>query len=209
MHSMMPMMHQTRRHILELLRTRTGQTVSELSASLHLTRTAVLNHLATLQADGLVIRRGLRPGKRRPSIVYEVTPSADAAFPKTYDAFAADVLQALRDQGPATVGRTLRRVEAQWIARDLPRVQKLRGRARTEMVSRILAERGFLPTLQSDHDGYVLREHNCPVMRLAIDYLEVCDTIHRWMEALFGTSLRRTHCMRRGEAFSEYHFRAS
>jgi len=205
----MNMMHQTRRYILELLRIRAGQTVGELIAAVRLTRTAVLNHLATLQADGLVRRRGLRQGKRRPSIIYEVTQSADAIFPKTYDAFAADILQALRDHGPATLSRTLRRVEAMWIARDVPRVQRLRGRARAEMVNKILAERGFLPTLQRDHAGYVLREYNCPVMRVAIDHPQVCDTIHRWMEALFGAPLSRVHCMRRGDAFSEYHFRAS
>jgi len=183
--------------------------VSDLTEAPGLTRTAILNHLATLQAEGLVRHRGLRQGKRRPSVVYEATPSADTAFPKGDDAFAADVLQALRDQGPAMLGRTLRQVGNTWVARDLPRVEKLRGRARTEMVSKILAERGLLPTLQRNPEGYVLRERNCPVMRLAVDHPEVCDTIHRWMEALVGVPLKRVHCMRRGDAFSEYQFRAS
>lgn len=206
---MIAVMQETRRQILESLRVRGNQTVSDLIETLGLTRTAILNHLTTLQADGLVRRRGLRRGKRRPSVVYEATPSADAVFPKGYDAFAADVLQALREQGPATLERTLRQVGTAWVVRDLPRVQNLRGRARTEMVSKILAERGFLPTLQRHARSYVLREHNCPVMRLAVDHPEVCDTIHRWMEALVGVPLNRVHCMRRGDAFSEYHFSAS
>jgi predicted ArsR family transcriptional regulator len=206
---MMASMQETRRSILESLRVRGNQTVADLVQAVGLTRTAILNHLATLQADGLVRRRGLRQGKRRPSVVYEATPSADAVFPKGYDAFAADVLAALRDQGPGVLERTLRQVGAAWTARDLPRVQHLEGRARTEMVATILAERGFLPTLQRSARGYVLKEHNCPIMRLAVDHPEVCDTVHRWMEALAGTPMRRVHCMRRGDAFSEYHFRAS
>ena len=202
-------MHDTRRRILELLRIRAGQTVGELTAAVRLTRTAVLNHLAALQVEGLARRRGLRRGKRRPSIVYEVTQSADVVFPKTYDAFAADLLQALRNQGASALNRALQRVETMWIARDGPRVQSLRGHARAEMVGKILAERGFLPTLERNHSEFVLREYNCPVMRLAADHPEVCDAIHRWMEALLGARLSRVHCMRRGDAFSEYRFRAS
>jgi predicted ArsR family transcriptional regulator len=206
---MIAVMHQTRRHILELLRIRAGQTVGELASALHVTRTAVLSHLAALQADGLARRRGLRRGKRRPSVVYEATESADAAFPKSYEAFAADLLQALRSHGPSALTRALHGVEAAWIARDVPRVQTLRGSARAEMAGKILIERGFLPTLQQNHRDYVLREHNCPVMRLASEHPEVCDSIHRWMEALFGAPMNRVHCMRRGDAFSEYHFHAS
>ena len=58
----MAAMHDTRRRILELLRIRAGQTVGELTAAVHLTRTAVLNHLAALQVEGLARRRGLRRG---------------------------------------------------------------------------------------------------------------------------------------------------
>ena len=46
----MKVMQETRRRIIELLRIQGGQTVRDLTASLRLTRTGVINHLAALQA---------------------------------------------------------------------------------------------------------------------------------------------------------------
>src|SRR5215471_10956554 len=72
-----------------------------------------------------------------------------------------------------------------------------------------LEERGFLPELKRGDNTYVLRKHNCPVLRLAPDHPEVCDGVHRGMQSLAGVPLIRVRCMRRGVAFSEYHFRRS
>jgi predicted ArsR family transcriptional regulator len=201
--------NETRRHILELMRVRGGQTVPDLVTALRLTRTAVLNHLTTLQAEGLIRRNGVRRGARRPSVLYEATPEADALLPKGYEAFAAAVLDALSQDDPGIMARTLSRVESAWIARDAPRVSRLRGRARLEEARTILAERGFMPALTSTDGERVLREHNCPVMRLAIEHGEICDMVHRWLESLVGEPLTRVRCMRRGEPFSEYRLGAS
>jgi predicted ArsR family transcriptional regulator len=202
-------MTETRRHILELLRVRGGQTIADLMTALRLTRTAVLSHLATLQADGLVRRQGVRRGARRPSVVYEVTAAADAVFPKGYEAFATTLLEALRQDDPGAMTRTLTRVGDAWIERDAPRVRRLRGRARLEEARKILAERGFMPVLTTEAGKRVLREHNCPVMRLAVEHAEICEMVHRWLESLVGEPLTRVRCMRRGEPFSEYRLGAS
>jgi predicted ArsR family transcriptional regulator len=202
-------MQETRRRIVELLRVRGGQTVQDLVAALRLTRTAVISHLGVLQAEGLVTRRGLRRGKRRPSVIYETTRSADSAFPQAYEAFAAGVLNALKEEDPSALRVALRRVGEGWIERDRHRVEGLKGQARVEASRQILEEQGFLPALKHADGTYVLREHNCPILRLAADHAEVCDIVHRWMESLVGVPLLRVQCMRRGDAFSEYHFRAS
>ncbi len=202
-------MQETRRRIVELLRVRGGQTVQDLVGALRLTRTAVISHLGVLQAEGLVTRRGFRRGKRRPSVIYETTRSADSAFPQAYEAFASAVLNALKEENPSALRAALRRVGEGWVERDRHRVEGLRGRARAEEARQILEERGFLPVLERADGAYVLREHNCPVLRLAADHTEVCDAVHRWMESLVGARLDRVQCMRRGDTFSEYHFRAS
>jgi predicted ArsR family transcriptional regulator len=202
-------MQETRRRIVELLRVRGGQTVQDLVVALRLTRTAVTSHLGVLQAEGLVARRGLRRGKRRPSVIYETTRSADSAFPQAYEAFATAVLNALKEADPSALCAALGRVGEAWVERDRHRIEGLKGQARMEAVRQILEERGFLPALERAGGTYVLREHNCPVLRLAEDHAEVCDTVHRWMESLVGSPLVRVQCMRLGGAFSEYHFRAS
>lgn len=197
-------MHETRRRIVELLRMGDGRTVDELVRDLRLTRTAVTTQLAGLQADGLAVRRGLRAGRRRPSVVYTLTPKADALFPKAYEGFAASLLEELKREGPGPLRAMLRRIGDRWIARDLPRVAGLRGAARLEKVRDILAERGFLPALERSAGGYVLREHNCPVMALAAQHEEICEMVHGWLETLAGTPMVRVKCLRQGDPYSAY-----
>jgi DeoR family suf operon transcriptional repressor len=197
-------MDDTKRRILELLRVRGGQTVAELAQALGVTRTAVVGHLAALRADGFVASGGLRAGSRRPSRLYVAAPGADAWFPKAYQEFADALLDALSDEGDGTLERALGRLGQRWVTEDLPRVAQLHGHARLRMVQQILAKRGFLPTVESTGRGYTLREHNCPVMRLASKHPEICAVIHRWLEQLAGAPLTRTRCMSQGDGFSEY-----
>ena len=197
-------MHETRERIVELLRLQGAHTVESLRIALGISRTAVKSHLTGLRAEGLVRRRGLRPGVRRPSNVYELTPEADRLFPKVYDDFAAALIDEIKHRRPDDPQGYLERIADRWITRDLPRVSGLHGLERLERAKEILAERGFMPVLEQMSDGYQLHEHNCPLMRLTADYPEVCNMVHRWLEALFGTPLNRVRCLRLGDPFSAY-----
>lgn len=197
-------MQETRRKIVEMLRLRGPQTVGDVVRAMKLTRTAVTTHLTSLQADGIVVKQGLRAGVRRPSVTYTLTTAADALFPKAYEEFASTILAEFTRNGAADIKRLLRRIGDQWIARDLPRVEGASGKERLERVKAILAERGFMPALDRTRAGYTLREHNCPVMRLAFEHVEICDMIHRWLEALFGVPLKRVQCLRHGDPVSAY-----
>lgn len=198
--------HGPRRAILETLRVHGDQTIAALARTLHITRSAVRNHLSVLQAEGLVMRRGVRPGKRRPSALYELTPQAESAFPQAYGEFATSILAELHAGGVRDLEDLLRRVGDRWVARDLPRVAGLRGYARAMRVTQILAEHGFMPVLERGRDGYELREHNCPVAPLSAGYVEICDAVHRWLETLLGVPVSRVKCMRQGEQYSVYRF---
>jgi predicted ArsR family transcriptional regulator len=197
-------MQDTRGKIIETLRLRGPQTVEDLVRAMKVTRTAVTTHLSSLQAGGIVVRRGFRPGARRPSVLYALAPAADALFPKAYEEFAATVLAEIKRGGAADLKRVLRRIGDGWIARDRPRVEGTSGRERLERVKTVLAERGFMPAVDKTREGYALREYNCPVMRLAFEHVEMCDMIHRWLEALFGAPLKRVQCLREGAPFSAY-----
>ena len=197
-------MHETRERIVELLRLEGGHTIEGLCAALGLSRTAVKSHLIGLRAESLVRRRGLRPGARRPSDVYELTPEADRLFPKAYDEFASALIGEIKRCRPDELEGYLERIADRWTARDLPRLNGLHGLARFERAKEILADRGFMPALERVPDGYRLREYNCPLMRLTVDHVEVCNMVHRWLEALFGTRLYRERCLRLGDSFSAY-----
>ncbi len=194
----------TRRAILETLRVHGDQTVAAFARALHITRSAVRNHLSALQVEGLVKRQGVRPGKRRPSALYGLTPEAESAFPQAYGEFATSVLAELHAGDARDLESVLRRVGDRWVARDLPRVAGLRGHSRVKRVREILAERGFMPALEHGREGYELREYHCPVIPLSAGYVEICDMVHRWLEALLGVTVTRVKCMRQGEPYSAY-----
>src|SRR5919202_927795 len=77
------LMDSTRGKIMVLLRAE-NRTVNELAAALKLTDNAVRAHLLSLERDGLVQQRGLRPGRRKPHTTYGLSAEAEHIFPKAY-----------------------------------------------------------------------------------------------------------------------------
>ena len=137
-----------------------------------------------------------------------MTCEADRLFPKIYDEFASALIGEIRQQRSDELQRYLERVADRWIARDAPRIDGLHGCDRIEGATRVLADRGFMPVLERMGDGYRLHEHNCPLTRLTAEYPEVCNMVHRWLEALFGNRLNRVQCLRLGDPFSAYEMTA-
>jgi predicted ArsR family transcriptional regulator len=200
--------HDTRRRILEVLRRDGPQTVGELAHALCLTRHAVVSQLAMLQADGLAARSGLRPGPRRPRVVYALTPGGDACFPKRYDELASALLEALKQRDPAAVHPLCQQIAERWTARDHPRVEGLHGDARVARVVEILSEYGFMPAAERTAGGIVIRERNCPFIALTSAHPEVCEIVYTWVEGLLGTSCARERWRHPGDPFSMCAFRS-
>src|SRR5229473_8566193 len=100
----------TRGQIITLLR-RSSRTVDELAQALDLTHTAVRAHLAALERDGLVQQRSARRGSGKPSSVYDLAPTAEYLFPKTYGQLLYQLLEVLqRRMTPEEVETLLREV---------------------------------------------------------------------------------------------------
>jgi predicted ArsR family transcriptional regulator len=186
------------------MRVRGDVTVDELAGELQLTRTTIVNHLNSLMGEGYVRRSGLRRGRRRPSVIYKLTPSADRIFPQMYEEFLTDVLEDLSSRRPTNIKQVIRGVRDRWIARDLPAVEGLRGKQRINRTLDVLSKRGFMPVLQSRGRVPVLQQHNCPLVRLCERYPDVPDLVLRWIKALFGTPATRLGCIAIGNASCSY-----
>src|SRR3954454_13170348 len=103
----------TRGRIVGLLRG-TPRTVNDLAAALELTDNAVRAHLTTLERDGLVRQSGTRPGFRKPTLTYELTPDAGQFFPKPYGPVLRQLLAVLAGRmGPGELEAVLREVGRQ------------------------------------------------------------------------------------------------
>src|SRR5690348_11098209 len=91
----------TRGRLVTLLR-RTAGTVEELARALNITDNAVRAQLTTLERDGLVQQGGFRrgAGSGKPAYAYELTPAAEALFPKAYGELLRQLLSLLGERLP-------------------------------------------------------------------------------------------------------------
>jgi predicted ArsR family transcriptional regulator len=198
----------TRYKILTYLQKRGGMTVDELCKVLGIGPTAVRQHMAGLLNDGLVEFKELRQEIGRPRFVYALTEEAHDIFPKSYHILADSLIDAVKAlYGEEGIDRVFEQIGQTWIANHQDRMKgkDLQGRIR-EMV-KILDEQGFLPELEKNAEGYILREYNCPSHRIAIKYPYVCEMVLCFLSKLLDAEVIRTHCIRNGDPYSAYHIR--
>ena len=176
--------------ILELLR-QGHRTVDELATFLGVTRTAVRAQLAILERDGLVERRGSRPGASKPSHLYAVTSQAELLFSQAYVPILTQLLHVLAQHMPAgqfdsvmhEVGRRL--MEGRAISRG-PLGERVAG------ASALLNELGGLSEVQQENGGYVIHSHGCPLAAATADHPEVCNALESLLSEFVGS--RVTKC---------------
>jgi predicted ArsR family transcriptional regulator len=163
----------TRGQIVALLR-RTQQTVDDLAARLGLTDNAVRAHLLRLERDGLVRQKGLRRGERRPALLYELTPQADALFPKAYAPVLSKVLEVLGEDRSADEGRRLLEESGRRLAAGRPPVTG-GPEERLQDAAEVLSALGGLAEVEAQPDGsLLLRGFSCPLSDLVVDHPELC-----------------------------------
>jgi predicted ArsR family transcriptional regulator len=176
--------------ILELLR-QGHRTVDELASFLGVTRPAVRVQLATLERDGLVERRGRRPGASKPSHVYGITSQAELLFSQAYVPILTQLLHVLAQRMPTgefdsvmhEVGRRL--MEGRAISRGALG-ERVAG------ASALLNELGGLSQVQEENGGYLIHSHGCPLAAATADHPEVCNALESLLSEFVGS--RVTKC---------------
>ncbi|MGZ3238665.1 MAG: helix-turn-helix transcriptional regulator, partial [Burkholderiaceae bacterium] len=91
-----------------LLKNKTGMTVDQLSGLLEITRSAVRQHLASLENDGLVEKGITRASGGRPEQLYVLTDKGNECFPRHYSWFAQLLVESVQQEnGPEGLGARL------------------------------------------------------------------------------------------------------
>ena len=179
-------MNETRMRILQLLKMRAGMTVSQLADALHISQMGIRQHLAILEADGLVEYHPEKQGRGRPPHIYRLTDAANGLFPTTYANFAVGLMnEVAKFNGPGFINKVFRgRMKAQLQTYQL-RLQGKNLSERVKELARIRDEEGYMARFDENEDDYVLIEHNCPIAAIAQEYPHVCEI----ETALFRQSL--------------------
>ena len=190
-------MSETRMRILQLLKMRASMTVGQLTDALHISQMGVRQHLAILEAEGLVEHYQEKQGRGRPPHVYQLTDEANGLFPTTYANFAVGLMHEVEKfNGPGFINKVFReRMKAQLETYQLRLEGKTLGE-RVKELARIRDEEGYMARFDENEDDYALIEHNCPIAVIAQEYPHVCEIeLALFRQSLGAKIVREEHLM--------------
>lgn len=165
------------RDILQFLKKRGEARTDELAAHLGITPSGLRQHLTVLARDGLVRHRELRDGPGRPKHVYELTPMADALFPRAYAELTNELLDYATEEDEALVQRLFQRRADRRLDGARARLDGRPFAQRVQELARVLDEDGYLAEFEALPDGtFRVTEHNCMVLGVAKRYGHACSS---------------------------------
>jgi predicted ArsR family transcriptional regulator len=198
----------TRQDILDYLRRHAQATVKELGDHLGLTSTGIRQHLTVLERDGLVEAREERGHVGRPALVYRLSPSGDALYPKNYDALANALIEESRQLlGTEALQQLMKNVAARFAEPYMARLEGKSTVERVEEASKIIEERGCLAECDAEQDDLVIRQQTCPFPKVARINSAVCAMEVEFVRRLVGTDARLTSSLLRGDSSCTYRVR--
>jgi predicted ArsR family transcriptional regulator len=198
----------TRDQLLRLLRTRGPQTAGHLAGALGITMMGAHRQLEALTLEGLVKRTSQRQPKGRPTFLYELTGAGFDRFPRNYHALANQLLDVVASTGGA------RKVDSlfagrmdQLYAQFAPRMAGKDLAGRVAELARIQDETGYMATWEKVEGGYVLREQNCAIYRVACRFNQACQYEIELFRRLLDANITRLDHQIKGDLQCTYFVR--
>ena len=186
----------TRRAILNLLKRNGPLDAAAVAGALGLTAAAVRLQLSRLEEDGLLTHSDEVPegaGRGRPRHVYDLTPAAEALFPKRYGDLTTELLGYLGGPDDARVDELFEQRRRRRVAGALPRTADLPFDEQVAALTAILDEDGYLAEAERLPDGsWRITEHNCAILTVAHGFSQACSSELAFIrDALPGATVRR------------------
>ncbi len=185
-----------------------------VAARIGMSRTSALQALRGLAEEGLVERRSIRHGVGRPRHLYDLTAGAQDALPAGYDGLATSLLQAVATVGGVELIERVFEERCRIQVAALRSALEQRGLAdapladRVREIAKIQDEQGYVSDLAeagSVDDGSIsLREHNCPIWRVAAAVPAACEAEERMFSEVLDADVVRQSHMLRGERCCTY-----
>jgi predicted ArsR family transcriptional regulator len=185
----------TKGRIVSLLRG-AGRTVNDLAEALALTDNAVRAQLTALERDGLVQKRGVRRGLRKPHQEYELTAEAEHLFPKPYAPVLSQVLAVLKQRlRPEAIEGILRDVGRR-LGADRPVPTEGDGlERRVQAAAKAFGELGGLPHVERSNGRFTLCSASCPLSAVSATHPEVCQLGQALVSQIVGVPVHE-RCIR-------------
>lgn len=186
-------MQDTRRQILEILKTRHEATVDEVVDDLrrrrsdHITPVTVRHHLKILQEEGLVGSNRIRPrtSAGRPQHVYALSEQGTAFFPNNYQRLAENLLRQLEKTLPPDGVNVILEGVALGMAKAAC-IPEGTLEKRLSAVVDYLNRAGYEARYEEADRGFILHTCNCPYHQLSHEHTHLCSMDMRLIAAMLG-----------------------
>ena len=172
-------MSEAKQRLLERLKRGGETTTATLAEEMKLTEVAIRQHLAALEAMGLVEQRTSAPdGRGRPAILWSLAERSQAFFPERHAELTVGLIEAAREavgeDGLQRIvdARALRQIEAYRAGLppvDAPLIDRLDALARRRTAEGYMAE-----VVEDEPGSYRLIEHHCPICDAARCCVGLC-----------------------------------
>jgi predicted ArsR family transcriptional regulator len=191
--------------IQALKRSTQGMTVDELAAALKITRTAVNQHLSSLEENGFVTRGNSQTTRGRPRQSYVLTEKGIDLFPKQYSWFSALLISSMKEaMGSDGLVKALQQLATK-ITHDLKhRVSGKTNSEKLRQVAEVMNELSF--DARAIKDLPVIEANNCIYHHLAKEHPEVCQFDLKLLSSLTDSKVDHEKCIIRGDAVCRFRF---
>jgi DeoR family transcriptional regulator, suf operon transcriptional repressor len=169
----------TRRAILNLLKREGPLTAVVVAQSLSLTPAAIRLQLGRLEEDGLLARADDIPvqGRGRPTHRYQLSPAAEALYPKRYGDLTTELLGYLGGPDSEQVDALFEQRRRRRVHDAQPRLAQLTFDEQVQALTAILDEDGYLADAERLDDGsWRITEHNCAILTVAHGFSQACSS---------------------------------
>lgn len=193
-------MQKTRRQILDIIKRRRTATLDDLAREIGLSAVTIRAHLSVLERDDLVVSEEVRGKIGRPHFVYTLAEAADGEFPAAYDAVAHRFIQGFSEVSDSDqMRRLIDAVAVHWASERAGRMDGKCLEERVHELVRIRTEEGAMAEWDKLSDGFSIRQHHCPAIRLARQHPEVCLAELEYLRKLLGAGVERESSIRAGD----------
>lgn len=178
-----------------------GITVDQLAQALGVTHNAVRMHLAALQHDGIVERRGQRATGGRPEYLYAISPAGRETFPRRYRQLTETLIQEVDGAlGHAALEKVMRRMGR----RAAAGLRAAPGDAVSiEQTAQAMTRLGYEAHTRN---GEIVAL-NCVFHELAARFPAVCQFDLAFLETTVGRPVEHRECMVRGGRVCRFAFK--
>ncbi len=199
----------TKKRLLEELKRDGERSLTELAASLGISKMAVLKHVAVLEDKGLIERSFRVEGRGRPRVRFRLSRKAARLFPEAYTHLTLCALAFIEEKvGRDAVARLLRQRTQEVYDQNRSRFsdEDFRGRVQALVALReeggYMAERGRI----GKNSAEVL-EHNCPILAIAEKYGEACQIEVDLFQKLLRADVDASHRVVAGDPVCRFMIR--